>query len=127
MKNEEHDDLWELLGRARPVKASPMFSRNVLRAVRQGEGDDVNERGFLEWLRAGWNWLPVTGAAAAVLLLTFGLRTSPPGTSPQIAAAPVENAVLEKVIRSSDLAVIANLDLLVAMDDNDLWLDSKSR
>jgi hypothetical protein len=132
MKNEEHDDLWELLGRARPVKASPMFSRNVLRAVRQLESTSENaserERGFLEWLRAGWNWLAVTGAAAAVLFLTFGLRTTPPAAAPQLAAAtPVENAVLEKVLRSSDLTVIANLDMLVAMDDNDLWLDTKLR
>jgi hypothetical protein len=52
MKNEEHDDLWELLGRARPVKASPMFSRNVLRAVRQVGGRNP-KRGFLEWLRVG--------------------------------------------------------------------------
>lgn len=126
MKNEEHDDLWELLGRARPVKASPMFSRNVLRAVRQLEPE--KEKGLMEWLRAGWNWLAVTGAAAAMLFLTFGLRTSAPVASQQLAmATPVENAVLEKVIRSSDLAVIANLDLLVSMDDNDLWLDSKLR
>jgi len=77
-------------------------------------------------MRVGWNWLAVTGAAAAVLLLTFGLRTAPSTAPQQVAAAtPVENAVLEKVLRSSDLAVIANLDLLVAMDDNDLWLDSK--
>ena len=82
----------------------------------------------MDWLRAGWNWLAVTGAAAALLLLTFGLRTSPPTAAQQVAAAtPGENAVLEKVLRSPDLAVIANLDLLVAMDDNDLWLDSKLR
>lgn len=128
MKNEEHDDLWELLGRARPVKASPMFSRNVLRAVRQLEPE--KERSFVGWLRAGWNWLAVTGAAAAVLFLTFGLHTSPTSTRQQVAVAtvaPTDNAVLEKVLRSTDLSVIANLDLLVAMDDNDLWLDSSPR
>lgn len=103
-----------------------MFSRNVLRAVRQLEPQ--KERSFVEWLRAGWNWLAVTGAAAAVLFLTFGLQTSPPSAPQQVAAAvPAENAVLEEVLRSPDLAVIANLDLLVAMDDNDLWLDSKLR
>lgn len=134
MKHEEHDDLWELLGRARPVKASPMFSRNVLRAVRQLESAESaesaeKERSFLGWLRSGWNWLAVTGAAAAILLLSFGLRAPvPPAAVPQLAAAtPVENAVLEKVLRSSDLTVIANLDMLVAMDDNDLWLDPSLR
>jgi hypothetical protein len=63
-----------------------------------------------------------------LLLLTFGLRTSPPAAARQVAAAaPGENAVIEMVLRSPHLSVIANLDLLVAMDDNDLWLDSKLR
>jgi hypothetical protein len=124
MKHEEHDDLWELLGRARPAKASPMFSRNVLRAVRQLEPE---KRGLVDWLRAGWSWLAVTGAAAAVILLAFSLRTSPTNAPRQLAAASPDNAVLEEVLRSPDLTVIANLDMLVAMDDNDLWLDSKLR
>jgi hypothetical protein len=125
MKHEEHDDLWELLGRARPVKASPMFSRNVLRALRQLEPE--KGRGFVDWLRAGWNWVAVTGAAAAVICLTLSLRTSHPAASRQVAAASADNAALEEVLRSPDLSVIANLDMLVAMDDNDLWLDSKVR
>jgi hypothetical protein len=125
MKHEEHDDLWELLGRARPAKASPMFSRNVLRAVRQLEPE--KEGGLVDWLRAGWNWLAVTGAAAAVIFLAFGLRTTPTDAPRQVASASSDNAVLEEVLRSPDLTVIANLDMLVAMDDNDLWLDSKPR
>jgi hypothetical protein len=125
MKHEEHDDLWELLGRARPAKASPMFSRNVLRAVRQLEPE--KKHGLVDWLQAGWNWLAVTGAAAAVVLLAFGLRTSPTDTPRQVASLSPDNAVLEEVLRSPDLTVIANLDMLVAMDDNDLWLDSKLR
>jgi hypothetical protein len=124
MKNEEHDDLWELLGRARPHKASPMFSRNVLRAVRQLEPD--KERGFFEWLRVGWNWLIVSGAATAVLLLALNLRTAPPAP-PQRQVAMVDNSVVEEIVRSPDLAVIANLDMLVAMDDSDLWLEGKLR
>jgi hypothetical protein len=102
-----------------------MFSRNVLRAVRQLEPE--KGRGFVDWLRAGWNWLAVTGAAAAAIFLAFGLHTSPPIAPQQVAAASPDNAVLEEVLRSPDLTVIANLDMLVAMDDNDLWLDSKLR
>ena len=127
MKHEEHDDVWELLGRARPKKASPMFSRNVLRAVRQLEPEKGD--GFVDWLRAGWNWVAVTGAAAAVIFLTLSLRTSPHAASRQMASASAsaDNAALEEVLRSPDLSVIANLDMFVAMDDNDLWLDSKLR
>ncbi|HET6408836.1 MAG TPA: hypothetical protein VFG14_13205, partial [Chthoniobacteraceae bacterium] len=107
-----------------PRKASPMFSRNVLRAVRQLEPEE--ELGFFDWLRVGWNWLAVSGAAAAILFLTLGLRAPSPMTQP-VAVAVVDNAVLEEVIQSPDLSVIANLDMFVAMDDNDLWLESTLR
>ena len=51
MNTEEHDDLWELLGKARETKVSPFFSRNVLRAIREEEQEKV---GFFSWLRAHW-------------------------------------------------------------------------
>lgn len=122
MKHDEHDDLWELLGRARPVKASPFFSRNVLRTIRQSKPE--RERGFMEWLRAGWNWLSLTGAAAAVLLLAVGLR---PHMLDSNSLASADSANFEEVVRSPDFAVIANLDALVAIDDNDVWIESKLR
>jgi hypothetical protein len=39
--------------------------------------------------------------------------------------AAADSANFEEVVRSPDFAVIANLDALVAMDDNDVWLESK--
>ena len=35
--DEEHDELWQLLGQARQPQVSPFFSRNVLRAIRKEE------------------------------------------------------------------------------------------
>ena len=37
MNNEERDDLWQLLGRAKETAVSPFFSRNVLRSIREEE------------------------------------------------------------------------------------------
>jgi hypothetical protein len=122
MKHDEHDELWDLLGRARPVKASPFFSRNVLRLIRESEPE--RERGFMEWLRAGWNWLALSGAVAAILLLAVGLRTQVPQSGSLVAA---DSTNFDEVVHSPDFAVIANLDALVAMDDNDVWLESKLR
>jgi hypothetical protein len=36
-KDEENDEVWELLGRARRVEASPYFARRVLGAIRNEE------------------------------------------------------------------------------------------
>ena len=37
MNTEEHDDLWQLLGKARTPSVSPFFSRNVVRAAREDQ------------------------------------------------------------------------------------------
>ena len=123
MNHDEQDDLWELLGRARPVKVSPFFSRNVLRAIRESAPE--RERGFVDWLRTGWNWLVLSGAAALVLFLAVGMRPHTPKAG--TVAAAETSTTFDDVVRSPDFAVIANLDALVAMDDNDLWLESSLR
>src|SRR5258705_7738341 len=62
MNHDEHDDLWQLLGKARPPRISPFFSRNVLRAIRA----EQPER------RAGWLgalWRHWRGASVAIVVL----------------------------------------------------------
>lgn len=49
----EQDDLWELLGKARPVSVSPFFSRNVLREIRRDSGRSWIPQPVLRWLGAG--------------------------------------------------------------------------
>ena len=114
---EDRDDLWALLGKARTAKASPAFPRDVLRRVRMEETSP--EPGFLEWLRSGWNWLALAGTAAAVAMVLAA--TQPRHQARQIAAA--EGVEIDEVVRSPDFSVIANLDVLMAMDENDLWLE----
>lgn len=71
MKNEfpENDGLWNLLGQASQHQASPFFSRNVLRSIRQ------SAHAPSPWFIPRW----LTPAAFAVLVLgfVFALNQSP--------------------------------------------------
>lgn len=118
MNHDERDNLWELLGRARPPKARPAFLQNVLRAVRMSEPG--REIGFFEWLRRGANWLAFAGAAAVVMLVALSGR---PEREPKALTAS-ETAAIDAALASSDFAVVNNLDLLVAFEHNNAWLDS---
>ena len=61
----EKDDLWDLLGRARPPAApSLFFARNVLRSIRHNAPPSTIPSFVLRW---------ITAPAFAVLLLGFSL------------------------------------------------------
>ncbi len=115
--NNERDELWELLGKAKPAPAQPAFVQNVLRAVRMSQPE--REPGFFEWLRHGWNWLAFAGAAAVVLIIAAG--NSPRPVSHDMAVvnpAPADPAAVE-----STLQVVSSVDVLLALEDNNAWLD----
>ena len=59
--DDEKDALWELLGRARRVEASPYFTRKVLRAIREEPRPAFSISMVLRWL------LPLSACAAVVL------------------------------------------------------------
>ena len=120
MNHDEHDDLWQLLGKARPPRISPFFSRNVLRAIRTEEP----ERGA-GWFDALWRrWRGVSVAAAMLAVFAGG------GIQMNQRHIADTNAALDEaaqeVATSPDFPVIENLDTLLASDDNDVWLDSSS-
>jgi hypothetical protein len=119
MNHDEQDNLWQLLGRARPAKARPAFVQNVLRAARMSEPE--REAGFFEWLRQGWNWLAMTAAVAVIVLVAIGSQPKQPAAS---AIAAHEAAVIDAALRSGDFAVVNNLDVLLALDDSNVWLES---
>jgi hypothetical protein len=41
--------------------------------------------------------------------------------------AAADSAAIDEVVHSADFSVIANLDVLMAMDENDLWLQASAR
>jgi len=113
MNHEERDDLWELLGRARPAKISPFFSRNVLRAIRD---EETASPGVLAWLLRRW---PIRAAVACALVF-FGIALLPRAEK----AEPVVSVdvLAEHVSASPDYAVIGNLDELLAAEESSAWL-----
>jgi len=113
MNNEEHDDLWHLLGRAKRPAESPFFARNVLRAVR-GEMQD-SLRGFA-WFRRYWQFT----AVSACLLIIAGVVFSPSAEQPDAAIM----LLAEQVSQSPDYQVISHLDELLASVESSVWLEN---
>jgi hypothetical protein len=109
MKRDDDQALWDLLGRAAEPKTSPFFARNVLREIRK-RGDWVAWRGWLNLRRL----IPTAGMAAALIAVIF-LRM-------QMSVAPLANPSSEMLANTDaqDYEVIADLDDLLASDDNSL-------
>ena len=113
MNNEENDDLWRLLGKARQPAASPFFSRNVLRAIRGETRESVS---VFAWLRRHWHL--ATAAACTLMISSFVLSPGEkqPDQSTMILA--------EKVSQSADYQVINHLDELLASEKSAVWLEN---
>ncbi len=101
--------LWQLLGHARAVEASPYFARKVLREIQAAP----QPTWWKSW-RFVWRTLAPTTVCAGVALLAV--------------AGTVKKAPLVASNGSGDLEfeTIQNLDLLVSNYESSLWLDSSS-
>jgi hypothetical protein len=114
MKREDDEQLWDLLGNATPPQVSPFFARNVSREVRP----DTRSSRTLSWL--SWRTvIPVSGLTAVTLAIamiyTFSFRQKP----------VTEDDAIAK-IDAQDYEVVADLDELLASDENSLWDDNSS-
>ena len=118
MKNDEHDDLWEFLGKAREPKPSSFFTANVMRKVREEVERPRGIAALTLWLRRKW-FIPATAAACAIGLVA--LLQNPTG-DPQ--GLPTMDDMALALAESSELHFIADLDTLVAADDNAIWLEA---
>jgi hypothetical protein len=113
MKDQEHDDLWALLGRARRSEPSPFFVAKVVTAVRHGH--DKRVAVWRNWLRYG---LPSALAGAmAVILAHFSLLPHHSADHRPIVVAQTE---------PGDLDVIADLDVAISSEESSVWLDSSA-
>jgi hypothetical protein len=119
MNLDEHDELWQLLGKARQSAVSPFFSRNVLRAVR---GLKQEKAGFVAWVWRHWRSTTVTACTASLAMMTLVVqheRASREERQEIIAMA-------ERVSTSPDYAVIGHLDELLDSEKNSVWLDDNA-
>jgi hypothetical protein len=112
--DNERDELWNLLGEARPKPVSPFFARNILRQIHQTAPDRV---GFLVRLARSWRVALTTGVAVIALALAGRQWSHSPGSSDSVVA---EN---EEIADDTDYEVINHLDELLAYEEDSVWLE----
>jgi len=108
MKREEDEKLWDLLGRASEPAASPFFARNVLRTLRETQGEWApRHRWYFRWL------VPAAGVAVVIIA---GLALPTQIFRHQHSDRPEMIAISD----SQDSDWMADLDELMGADDNGL-------
>jgi hypothetical protein len=113
MDREDDKQLWDILGRVPEPRLSPFFARNVVRSVRQ-------EATRFERMR-GWFSLRRLTAASAVVVLVVGLAVITHHPVSQMPATNDSDVVVK--INPQDYDVVADLDELIAWDENSVWED----
>jgi hypothetical protein len=113
MNRDDDPKLWDLLGRTAEPKISPFFARNVVREIRE-PANRTTLRGWLNLRRL----IPATGMAVALIAVMF-LRW-------HTAVAPLTGPSSDGLANfdAQDSEVIADLDDLLASDDNNLLDES---
>jgi len=114
MKREEDEKLWDLLGRAggKP-ELSPFFARNVLRQVRT---ETQPQASAWRWLRPA---LLIPSTAAALVAAAMALQALQPVVD---SAEPLPPSVA--LLDPQDFQVVADLDILIAWEEEPLWEDT---
>ena len=121
MKREDDQELWDLLGKASAPELSPFFARNVLREVRQERQGSGWRAALLAWLRPG-RLVP----ARAVALVLFVAALSWQQRSMQNDLGGDNPPDLLASIDPQDLDAVADLDDLLASEDDNLWSEPSS-
>jgi len=111
MDREDDKQLWEILGRVPEPTLSPFFARNVVRSVRQEATRFDRMRSWLSWRRLA--------AASAVLIVVIGMAIATHHPVSQTKAANDSDVVAK--IDPQDYDVVADLDELIAWDENSVW------
>ena len=115
MQREDDKQLWDLLGSAGRPPAAPFLARNVLRRIREESSPAGWSGRWLIWRRM----LPVSGlvAATAAIFIAYSFSFRPPRGGEDEAIAKID---------AQDYEVVADLDDLLASDENNLWDDNSS-
>jgi hypothetical protein len=107
MKREEDEKLWDLLGHSAEPKASPFFARNVVRKIREAQGEPAPVR----WWNLRW-MVPAAGVAVAIIA-ALSLRMQMPERSHSDPRGEVF-----ALSEAQDADLVADLDDLVGSDDS---------
>lgn len=113
MDREDDKQLWDMLGRVPEPTLSPFFARNVVRNVRQTTTRFERIRGWFSWRRLA--------AASAVVVLVIGMAVA---THRPVSQPPaIKDSDVVAKIDPQDYDVVADLDELIAWDENSVWED----
>ena len=106
MEPQDDKELWDVLGRLPEPTLSPFFARSIVRKIREQP-----------------NWFSVrkvVGASAvAAVFVALALVTHYPG--PRTTSSNDSDVVAK--IDPQDYEVVADLDELIAWDENSVWED----
>jgi hypothetical protein len=111
MEPQDDKQLWDILGRVPEPSLSPFFARNVVRKIRQ-------EATRFERAR-NWFSLRRLVAASAVAIVVVGMAVATHHPISQTASASDLDVVAK--IDPQDYDVVADLDELIAWDENNVW------
>jgi len=117
MKREDDEQLWDLLGRAAERKVSPFFARNVLRQIRQ-------QPRFSERVARWLSWRQLVPASALAVVAVTAVVVTHRVAGPQSRVDKTPDVVAR--IDPQDYEVVADLDDLLASEDNNLWDDNST-
>ena len=111
MDREDDKKLWDILGRIPEPTLSPFFARNVVRSVRQEATPFERARNWFRFRRLA--------AASAVVIVVIGMTVVTHHPASQKTAANDPDVVAK--IDPQDYDVVADLDELIAWDENSVW------
>ena len=113
MEPQDDKELWDVLGRLPEPTLSPFFARNVLRKIRQ-------KPNYFERVRNWFSVRKVVGASVvAAVFVAVAFVTHYPG--PRTTSSSDSEVVAK--IDPQDYDVVADLDELIAWDENSVWDD----
>ena len=111
MDRKDDKELWDILGRVPEPTLSPFFARNVVRSVRQ-EGTRFDRmRNWFSWRRLA--------AASVLVIAVVGMAIATHHPVSQTKATNDPDVVAK--IDPQDYEVVADLDELIAWDENSVW------
>jgi hypothetical protein len=111
MEPQDDNKLWDILGRVPEPRLSPFFARNVLRKIRH-EANAFDRRR---------NWFSVRRliAASAVAAVVVGMVIATHHPVSRTSSANDSDVVAK--IDPQDYDVVADLDELIAWNENNVW------
>ena len=111
MEPQDDNELWDILGRIPEPTLSPFFARNVLRKIRQKATGFDRARNWFSLRRL------VAASAVAIVVVGMAIATHHPVSQ---RASANDSDVVAKV-DPQDYDVVADLDELIAWDENTVW------